>query len=251
MMCVEFDSVPATHLYHLDDRTAKRKLAVETANIVVQRRPVCMHFRFSRDKPFKAIMKIQDGYICQKEIQGSWWLVEGPDVYDNCLLSWAYLDPNAKRDPDLNMSHPLSTLGFTQHLRSDFNKLGFNVKGMIVQDSNDCSRENGYDVNLLLKDPRNMIHRIKYNHEAQDTAVPYWFAIKPNSTEFNEIPGDTLTDTTTSKRCTNPYCTKLLVDRIQNDLSLWNQHKSIPTTLAFIMIERVYFDPMFDPDLIA
>ena len=52
-----------------------------TAMRVVLRNPECNHMKFSKEKPDGAIIKIMDKYECQKEVKGSWWLVEGPDLY--------------------------------------------------------------------------------------------------------------------------------------------------------------------------
>ena len=55
-------------------------------------KPACNHINFTKDRPDNVIMKIADGYLCQDTVQGSWWLVDGPDDYNMCLLSWAYIE---------------------------------------------------------------------------------------------------------------------------------------------------------------
>lgn len=50
---------------------------------VVLRKPECNHIAFSRKVPDNAIMKIADGYMCQHTVQGSWWLVKGPEQKSN------------------------------------------------------------------------------------------------------------------------------------------------------------------------
>lgn len=107
LICLESNSVPVTHFYGLDDRTEKRRDAVETAMRVLLRKPECNHVEFSKVRPHRAIMKIADGYLCQKTVQGAYWLAEGPDHNGDCQLSWVSLNPIEEMK--------LTNLGYTQH----------------------------------------------------------------------------------------------------------------------------------------
>ncbi len=79
---------------------------------VVLSRPECNHIAYHRDKPDKAIMKIMDSYRCSPEPQGGWWLLEGPDKDNSCLLSWVLMDPSECTDYLLHINIA-SRQGFT------------------------------------------------------------------------------------------------------------------------------------------
>jgi hypothetical protein len=40
------------------------------------------------------IMKLFNFYNCNKEVEGTWWLMSGPDIRGNCLVSWTFLQPH-------------------------------------------------------------------------------------------------------------------------------------------------------------
>jgi hypothetical protein len=128
------------------------------------------------------------------------------------------------------------------------------LHGAIYQDSSVCSDQMQYDVNLLIKDPQNRVHKIVYEAKHEKMESPKLFNIKPNSTK-DTYKTNFFTDTT-GRECSGEYCTKLAIDPINFNCHSSTQVKSndsestsvdesaIPKTLAFVLIDQRFFDPI-------
>ena len=82
-----------------------------------------MHLAAGPIKPEAGvIMKLFDFYKCNKEIQGTWYLMRGPDLRGNCLLSFNFMQPHKEK----------ANLGWTQYQYSDFRKLNTSLHGAII-----------------------------------------------------------------------------------------------------------------------
>jgi hypothetical protein len=156
---------------------------VSSAIRVARSTPECMHVSANRTRPENTVMKLFDAYYCHKDVQSTLWLVKGPDFNGDCILSWAYVDP----------SKTTSALGWSQKLQhSDFNmQKVHNLHGFVIQDSSNCSQ--GYNINFLVKDPSNLIHKVHYNASEQSIDRPMLFTIRPNETDrHNTTCGESL-----------------------------------------------------------
>lgn len=238
MICLEWEATPVTHFYSLDPRTKGKQELMENAIRVAVAAPECNHLDFSFKRPERAIMKIFDAYVCEKSVKGSWWLVKGPDRSGSCLISWAYLDPHKMR----------SSIGWTQHQFTDYNVMkGATLHGAIYQDSSICNRSYEYDVNLLIKDPASQVHRIFFDAKKEQMDSPMLFTLYPNSTKEKTYFSDIFTDST-GRECDDPYCTKLVIDPVQSEFhkEYYDNFKEseVPKTLAFVLIDQRFFDPI-------
>ena len=62
---------------------------------VIRGSPMCMHLYGGQIEPETGvIMKLFDYYNCKKEVEGTWWLMFGPDIRGNCIVSWTFLQPH-------------------------------------------------------------------------------------------------------------------------------------------------------------
>ena len=111
LICTNWEAVPITDLLDMDHRIMGKKNIMKTALALYLNKPTCSHIVWSENKPNNTIMKITDSYRCLKKKQGSYWLVNGADHNNECLVSWAYVKGTGKK-----------VVGLTQHLRTDFNK---------------------------------------------------------------------------------------------------------------------------------
>lgn len=128
LVCASWEAEPITELLPLDHRTLSKKSLMETALSLYLRKPACNHIKFSDKLPANTIMKISDVHNCDAEVKGAWWLVSGASEQDECLVSWAFVEGTNNR-----------VVGQTQHLRTDFTKVGTCLKGVIRRDSSNCS----------------------------------------------------------------------------------------------------------------
>ena len=92
LICAKWEAAPITDLFDYDHRVLPRKENITRALDIFLSRPMCQHIEIKPLRPANAILKISDVYNCFNEIQGAWWLVEGPDPIKNeCLVSWAFM----------------------------------------------------------------------------------------------------------------------------------------------------------------
>jgi hypothetical protein len=137
----------------LDERTKHKHHDLSIAMGVTRGVPMCMHLQAGKDKPEKRVlMKLFDYYNCREEAEGTWWLMEGPDERNNCLLSWSFMQPHMST----------AKLGWNQHQYTDYTKVNTTLHGAIYQDSRNCD-DTAYSVDFLIKDSQNRAHRVHYD----------------------------------------------------------------------------------------
>lgn len=144
LVCASWEAVPISDFLDLDHRVMGKKELMKTALGLYLNKPSCSHIVFSKERPNMTILKLTDVFRCEKKSQGSWWLVNGADRDNQCLVSWAFLKGTGKQ-----------AVGQTQHLRTDYNKAGICLDGVIMRDVSNCSGglRLGSNVTFVLKDP--------------------------------------------------------------------------------------------------
>lgn len=143
-------------------------------------------------------MKMMDSYECSDRgtLRGAWWLIEGADRDGFCMVSWALTEgPNQKK------------LGFTQYQITDFNKVGTNLKGQIIEDDWMCQKNRRSNLTFLIKDPSENLYRIHYDPDVLISRMPFEFEIKAGTP--TDKKRQTLSDMN-GNLCRGPYCTKLI-----------------------------------------
>ena len=73
------------------------------------------------------------------------------------------------------------------------------------------------------------------------------FTIYPNSTKETTYFSDIFTDSN-GRECNDPYCTKLVIDPVQSEYhkEFYDKLKEseVPKTLAYVLIDQRFFDPI-------
>jgi hypothetical protein len=246
LVCTNWESLPITDFLDLDHRTIAQKDNIHKALSLYLNKPACNHIVQSAKEPHMSIMKIGDVNRCSNVSYSSWWLVSGADNNGRCLVSWAYLTGTSNK-----------IVGQTQHMRTDFSKVDTCLRGKIFRDSKTCASGlfAGSNVTFILKDPQGWLHYEHINACAEPIDRSHDFKICPkkdrlknDENHISDLEGISYTHVNHGKfsiknNCKTPYCSKLV--------SGWTPMRDETfKVLGFLTVDKKYFDPIVDPDLV-
>jgi len=141
-------------------------------------------------------------------------------------------------------------------MRTDISRVDVCLEGKIFRDSETCSAGKfaGSNVTFIMKEPRGWLHYEHIDSCREPIDRPHEFTIctKNKSENVDDLISDLDSITyshvnhlkfSIKNNCKTPYCSKLVSSWAPID-------DDTMKVLSYVSIDRKYFDPIVDPDLV-